>query len=230
MGTVNVRWAVLAAAALLAGCGGGSSDDDQESAAPVGQPAPNIIQPGAPGQPSRKLTPEELAQIPATTHTPADVDFMQGMIHHHAQALWMTALVPKHTTNRQVRLLAKRMDISQQAEIEQMQKWLTARGEPAPKLHRLHGHAHGIGLKPMPGMLTKPQVERLRAARGKAFDRLFLRYMIQHHQGALTMVADLYEADAGNEPEIGIFVRHVDADQGIEIGRMQEMLARLDAA
>jgi uncharacterized protein (DUF305 family) len=227
--TVNVRWAVLAAAALLAGCGGGS-DDGEESAAPVGQPAPNIVQPGAPGEPTKTLTPEELAQIPATPHTPADVDFMQGMIHHHAQALWMTALVPGHTTNRQVRLLAKRMDSSQQAEIGQMQKWLTARGEPAPKLHRLHGHAHGIGLKPMPGMLTKRQVERLRAARGKAFDRLFLTYMIQHHQGALTMVADLYEADSGNEPEIGVFVRHVDADQGIEIGRMQQMLAQLDAA
>jgi uncharacterized protein (DUF305 family) len=227
--TVNVRWAVLAAAALLAGCGGGSDDDDDRAAAPVGQPAPNIIQPGAPGQPSKRLTPEELAKIPPTPHTPADVAFMQGMIHHHAQALWMTSLVPKRTKDRELRLLARRIDSSQQTEIGQIQDWLRARGEPAPTLHRLHGHAHGIGQKPMPGMLTPKQVAKLRAARGRAFERLFLRDMIQHHQGALTMVAELYEADSGNEPEIGLFARHVDADQAIEISRMQQILARLDA-
>ena len=230
---VNARGSLLAVVAVVAGCGGGSgsgSGSEDSAAKPVGEPAPNIVQPGAPGQPSRKLTPEELAGIPPTPHTPADVEFMQGMIHHHAQALWMTALVPKRTKNREVRLIAERMGISQQTEIGQMQDWLTARGEPAPKPHRVHGHAHGIGLRPMPGMLTKQQMKRLQSARGRAFDRLFLRFMIQHHQGALTMVDDLYEGDSGNEPEIGLFARHVDADQRIEIARMQELLARLDAA
>jgi uncharacterized protein (DUF305 family) len=151
---------------------------------------------------------------------------MQGMIHHHAQALRMTALVPKRTTWRDLRLVARRMAISQRSEIEQMGRWLTRRGRPAPVYHTAHHHAHGIGMGAMmPGMLSEADFRRLTSARGKAFDRLFLRLMIRHHEGALTMVRDLYDANGGGEAEVSFFANHVDADQQIEITRMQELLA-----
>jgi uncharacterized protein (DUF305 family) len=221
VGKVNFA-ALLLSSVALAGCSG--SDGESQ---PPAETAPNIVQPGAPGEPTRTLTPEELEALETSKHTEADVDFVQGMIHHHAQALWMTGLAPKRSTWQDLQKLALRMDLSQQAEIEQMQKWLKVRGEPAPELHRLHGHAHGIGLRPMPGMLDRDQVDRLRRAKGKAFDRLFLRYMIQHHRGAVQMVDDLYTADGGLEPEVDALARHIDSDQLIEIGRMQQMLAEL---
>ena len=94
-----------------------------------------------------------------------------------------------------------------------------------PVLHRKHGHAHGAGHGLMPGMLTEPQLKKLADARGKAFYRLFLESMIRHHEGAMQMVTELFEADGGVEPEAGVFARHVDADQQIEIARMRTMLA-----
>jgi uncharacterized protein (DUF305 family) len=205
----------------LAGCGGG--DDDQ--AQPQGEPAPNIVQPGAPGEPSRTLSQEEFEALEAPKHVQADVDFMKGMIHHHAQALQMTALVPTRSTSRDVELLAQRIDLSQEGEIEQMTAWLEARGEEAPALHRPHGHAHGAGQLLMPGMLRETEMKRLAAAKGAAFDELFLRFMIRHHEGALTMVRNLYGEGGGFESNVDAFARHVDSDQAIEIVRMQGMLA-----
>jgi uncharacterized protein (DUF305 family) len=221
----NKGFSALAAALALAaaGCGGG----DDEVAAPQGEPAPNIVQPGAPGQPSRTLSQEELEAIEATGHVDADVDFMKGMVHHHAQALRMTALVPRRSTSRSVELLAQRIDLSQEAEIELMTSWLEARGEEAPDLHREHGHAHGSGVVLMPGMLTEQELQRLEDAKGRPFDRLFLRFMIRHHEGALTMVRDLYASGGGLESEVDAFARNVDADQSIEIVRMQGLLADL---
>ena len=105
-----------------------------------------------------------------------------------------------------------------------MRRWLTTRGEPAPILHRAHGHAHGIGQGQMPGMLNDTQLRRLEGARGADFDRLFLRDMIQHHHGALVMVQRLYADNGGVESEADAFARSVDADQMIEIERMQGML------
>ena len=212
---------VLGLALALAGCS--SSENDAQP----GETAPNIVQPGAPGEPTRTLTPEELAEIEPPEHTPVDVRFMQGMIHHHAQALRMTDLVPARSSDEGLGLLAERIDLSQETEIEQMRSWLQARGEEAPVLHRVHGHAHGAALRLMPGMLTEPELKKLAAARGKAFDRLFLRFMIRHHEGAMQMVAELYAADAGAEPEVDAFARHVDADQQIEIARMRTMLSEL---
>lgn len=217
---VNSAAALLAALAL-AGCSGDPEPETQTQ----GETAPNIVQPGAPGEPTRTLTPEELQALETPTHTEADVGFVQGMIHHHAQALRMTALVPKRSTWDDLHQLALRMDVSQESEIEQMRKWLETRGEPAPELHRLHGHAHGTGKRLMPGMLTEAELRRLEQAKGKAFDRLFLRFMIQHHRGAVQMVEDLYAADGGAEPEVDALARHIDSDQLIEIGRMEEMLA-----
>jgi uncharacterized protein (DUF305 family) len=222
----NLALTLLAGAALAAGCAGGSED---EGGAPAAQPAPNIVQPGAPGEPTRTLTPEELEQLPQTTYTPADVDFMQGMIDHHAQALRMTGLVPARGRSRDVRLLAKRMELSQETEIDQIRDWLIERGEDAPTANRKTGHAHGSDGTLMPGMLTEAELKRLEAARGTGFDRLFLRSMIRHHEGALQMVAELEAASGGAEAAINAFVRHVDSDQRIEIGRMQQTLEALAA-
>jgi uncharacterized protein (DUF305 family) len=213
---------VAAVAGLaLAACSG---DDEQVAGQTTGEVAPNIVQPGAPGQPSQTLSAQDLANLPKERYTDADVTFMQGMIHHHAQALRMTALVPRRTTNGEIRLLARRIDASQVTEIDQMRNWLTRRGEPAPMLHRAHGHAHGVGQGQMPGMLNDAQLRKLEGARGAAFDRLFLRYMIQHHHGALVMVQRLYADDGGAESEADAFARSVDSDQMIEIERMQGML------
>lgn len=195
-----------------------------------GETAPNIVQPGAPGEGTRTLTPEELENVERTGHTEADVRFMQEMLHHHAQALRMTSLVPRRSTRRDIALLAKRIDLSQTSEIELMRKWLEARNEAAPELHPAHGHAHGTGQgRLMPGMLTEPQLKRLARARGRAFDRLFLRSMIYHHRGAVKMVEELYAGNGGSESEIDAFARHVDSDQQIEIDRMQDLLAKLRA-
>lgn len=211
----------LLLALLAAACSGGDTEQ------PAAETAPNIVQPGAPGQTGRTLSADELAEIEETPHTDADVEFMQGMIHHHAQALRMTSLVPERSGGHGIPLLAERMDISQLSEIELMQKWLKVRGRAAPTLHREHGEAHGAGGGTMPGMLNPAQLKELERAEGRAFDRLFLRFMIQHHRGAVTMVRELYAAGGGAEPETDAFARHVEADQEIEIARMQELLAEL---
>jgi uncharacterized protein (DUF305 family) len=213
--------AAVVAGLALAACSG---DDEQVQGQTNGEVAPNIVQPGAPGQPSQTLSAEDLANLPTEQYSDADVTFMQGMIHHHAQALRMTALVPRRTDDAEVRLLARRIDATQVAEIEQMRRWLTTRGERAPILHRAHGHAHGIGQGQMPGMLSDAQLRKLEGARGDDFERLFLRDMIQHHQGALVMVQRLYAANGGLESESDAFARSVDADQMIEIERMQGLL------
>ena len=193
----------------------------------TGEIPPNIVQPGAPGQPSQTLSADELRELETPAHTVADVEFMQGMIHHHAQALLMTSYVPQRSNRRDVALLARRMDISQRSEIELIQDWLEERGEVAPTAHIPHGRAHGPGGRIMPGMLTVAQLARLQAANGPAFDGLFVRSMIRHHQGALTMVAQLREAKGGVEPAVDAFALHVQADQEIEIGRMRALLAKL---
>jgi uncharacterized protein (DUF305 family) len=206
----------FAVAALLGACGG--SDDAPDN----GADEPNVVQAGAPGEPSRKLSEEEAARIEETPHTKADVDFMRGMIHHHAQALLMTSLVRKRSASDRIPLLARRTEISQQAEIETMENWLKARGEKPPDAAS-HRNGHGPGASLMPGMVSADKLALLAAAEGEEFDDLFLKYMIRHHQGALMMVRDLRVAGGGNEPEIGAFTRHVEADQTIEISRMQDL-------
>lgn len=183
--------------------------------------APPLIRPGAPGEPSREITAEEATDLSNVLHTPADVKFMQGMIAHHAQALEMTELLRTRTGSEDMRKLALRIDVSQADEIEMMQHWLTARGQPLPDRHAHHAHGNL-----MPGMLTPEEMARLAGARGDAFDRLFLEFMIKHHQGALTMVSDLFaQPGAGQEAEIFAFASDVDADQRMEIERMSAMLA-----
>ena len=190
------------------------------AASPQAVDEPPIIQPGAPGQPSRRITRDEATDLSAIQHTEADVRFMQGMIGHHAQALEMSAPAAAQAGSEGVRMLAHRIDLSQQDEIRMMQEWLAARGEDVPALDH---HHHGGML--MPGMLTAEQMSELLAAQGTDFDRLFLRYMIQHHSGALTMVENLLaQPGAGQETTIAAFIADVVADQGAEMDRMAAML------
>ena len=165
-------------------------------------------------------------------YTAADVRFMQQMIHHHAQALRMAALVPTRSGRDDIRILAERIDASQQAEIEAMRHWLEERHEvaPGPAMHHMAAAADSGDMSGMlmPGMLTPAQMAALAAARGAAFDRLFLEGMIRHHEGALTMVAELLATSGGGEePQLFGFASDVDSGQRAEIRRMQGILATL---
>ena len=183
-----------------------------------------VLQPGAPGQPTRTITTQQATDLRAVQATPADVEFMQGMIGHHQQAIDMAELLPTRTNDEAMRKLGQRIEISQVDEIHMMQRWLTARRQSLPDEHAMHMH----GATLMPGMLTPAEMEQLAAANGRAFDRLFLEGMIKHHGGALTMVTELFShAGAGQEPEIFTFVSDVDADQRAEIARMSAMLEEL---
>lgn len=146
---------------------------------------------------------------------------MQGMIGHHQQALEMTALLASRTASAGMRKLAQRIEVSQADEIRMMQTWLTSRGLPLPDEHAHHMNGGTL----MPGMLTAAEMERLAAATGVEFDRLFLASMIKHHEGAVMMVQELFSTPgAGQESEIFAFASDVDADQRMEIGRMRAML------
>jgi uncharacterized protein (DUF305 family) len=185
---------------------------------------PALVQPGAPGEATRVITAVQAADTSAIQATGTDLRFMQGMIAHHAQALEMTALLPSRTAREDMRLLAKRIELSQADEIGMMQRWLKRRGAVVPDAHAHHEHG---GLL-MPGMLTPEEMSRLEAATGPAFDRLFLESMIRHHDGALTMVHDLFAAaGAGQDPEMYAFASDVDADQRIEIDRMSALLLEI---
>jgi uncharacterized protein (DUF305 family) len=182
---------------------------------------PPIVQPGAPGQPSKVVAAAAAADLSHVGYTEADVQFMQGMISHHAQAVDMVALIPSRTRRDDMRLLGHRIDVSQADEIKMMQHWLQVRGRDVPDVHAHHMHDARL----MPGMLTPEEMERLAAATGEEFDRLFLEGMIKHHGGALTMVQDLFNTPgAGQEVEIFSFASDVDADQRMEIERMGGML------
>ncbi|MGD2068525.1 MAG: DUF305 domain-containing protein [Gemmatimonadota bacterium] len=161
----------------------------------------------------------------------ADVDFMTGMIHHHAQALVMARMAPSHGASESVRTLASRIINGQNDEIRLMQRWLRERGEavPEPVTEGMGMAVHGGGRHAhMAGMLSPQQMERLGAARGAEWDRLFLTFMIQHHQGALTMVDDLFGTfGAGQGDAIFKIASDIGADQATEIDRMQRMLEDL---
>ncbi len=200
------RTAAPLAAAILAACGPAVSADPPQSAPPAA--------------PVRESTPP--TGTAARAYSEADVRFLHGMIPHHAQALEMTALVPSRSTRQDVRATAQRIEVSQQDEIAMMQQWLRARRLEVPATSA--GHQHGAGHAHMPGMLTPQEMERLRAASGAEFDRLFLEYMIRHHEGALVMVAELLASPgAAQGGEIFGFASEVEADQRSEIARMRTL-------
>lgn len=190
--------------------------------------APVIVQPGAPGQPTRTLPASTTGVLPAAS--PKDVEFMQGMIMHHAQAVEMTALIDSRTENKELRLLGARISHSQAEEIKFMERWLQARGQPTTMPMPAMMPDMAMPMKHemlMPGMLTKAQMEALGNAKGKEFDRLFLEGMIQHHGGALTMVKDLFDtAGAGQDAVLFNFATDIDSGQRAEIRIMQGMLGK----
>jgi uncharacterized protein (DUF305 family) len=189
--------------------------------------APVVVQPGAPGQPTRTLPSSTRAALPPSS--PKDIDFMQGMIMHHAQAVEMTALIESHTQNKALRSLGARISRSQSDEIKFMNRWLVARQEPTSRPMQHSQHMPGMDMSShemlMPGMLTRKQMDALKNARDGEFDRLFLTGMIQHHSGALTMVKDLFDSSgAGQDAELFNFATEVDSGQRAEIKIMQSML------
>jgi uncharacterized protein (DUF305 family) len=184
-----------------------------------------IVQPGAPGQPSKTLPANTRPTLPPAS--PADIAFMQGMIMHHTQAVEMTALIPTHTDNKQISSLGARISSSQSDEMRFMQRWLALRGQPTsmsmPGMPDMDTSGHPMA--PMPGMLTPEQMSALKAAQGSQFDHLFLTGMIQHHNGALTMVKDLFDtAGAGQDADLFNFATDADNSQRAEIKIMQSML------
>jgi uncharacterized protein (DUF305 family) len=222
---------------LLASCayiGFSFSPARAQQVAPV---TPVVVQPGAPGKPSKTLPASTRATLPP--RSPADVEFMQGMIMHHSQAVEMTALIASHTENKDLRSLGAKISSSQSDEIKFMQRWLAARGEAVSmatsSLKTSTGPTQAMPgmdmahapMALMPGMLTPEQMEALRKAKGTEFDRLFLTGMIQHHNGALIMVKDLFDtAGAGQDAELFNFATDVDTGQRAEIKIMQTMLEK----
>jgi uncharacterized protein (DUF305 family) len=196
--------------------------------------SPPIVQPGAPGQSSKILSPETAVIAPRTPAAP-DIAFMQGMIMHHSQAVEMTDLLRTRSRSKDLQALGKRISISQTDEIQYMKQWLEERGQPASMQH---GHMDMANMKGMdhskmdsmplmPGMLTPQQMKALERATGPAFDHLFLTGMIQHHTGALVMVQDLFDTPgAGQDAVLFDFATDIDNTQRAEINIMQGMLLK----
>jgi len=188
-----------------------------------------VVQPGAPGSPTKVLPSSTKGVLPSLSA--ADVQFMQGMILHHAQAVEMTAMIPSNTGNQNLHSLGARISSSQTDEIKFMKHWLRARGAAVPKATMAGMNMSSKEMMPlMPGMLTPEQMEALAKAKGGNFDRLFLRGMIQHHNGALTMVKDLFDiAGAGQDAELFDFASDADNTQRAEIKIMESMLKKEEA-
>jgi uncharacterized protein (DUF305 family) len=186
-----------------------------------------VVQPGSPGEPSKMLPSSTRPTVPHLSQ--ADVAFMEGMIMHHSQAVEMTAMIPSHTENKDVRSLGAKISSSQMDEINFMKRWLVARHEPiSMAMPDMPGmNMSGRSMAPMPGMLTEKQMKALRQATDAEFDRLFLAGMIQHHNGALIMVKELFDtAGAGQDADLFNFATDADNTQRAEIRIMQGMLEK----
>jgi uncharacterized protein (DUF305 family) len=195
---------------------------------------PVVVRPGAPGEATKTLPSTTRPTLPPTSAK--DVEFMQGMIMHHAQAVVMTDMIAERTDNRDLRLIGERISKSQTDEMAFMKRWLEARGQ-ATEMKMAGGgdqhnsHAHGAHQAApthmMPGMLTPKQMEELEAAKGAEFDHLFLNGMIQHHEGALVMVKDLHDSPGtAQDAELFNFASDVDSGQRAEIKSMQNLLGK----
>ena len=208
----------LLVAGAVAGCGGAARAPSEPGVAPEART------PTTAAGPART----DVGRRPPTA---ADVHFMTGMIHHHAQALLIAGWAPTHGASQAVRILCERIIVGQQDEIDLMQRWLRDWREPVPAADPSHAGMPGMHHPMMPGMLTAEQLAQLDAARGADFDRLFLTFMIQHHEGALTMVQQLLGAPgAARDDNVFKFVSDMNADQTTEIDRMHTMLAALASA
>jgi uncharacterized protein (DUF305 family) len=211
---------ILTATLLLAACGGAGKADPRSSPEPMAGDAAG-----------RSAATRARADSVRRPYTTADVEFMSHMIAHHAQALVMAKWASTRGASSAIRILAERIINGQQDEIATMQRWLRDRGHPAPEpgtsattQHDNHHPSSDTDL--MPGMLTEAQMKELEQARGSEFDRLFLKYMIQHHQGAVTMVSRLFNTPgAARDQSVFKLASDVSADQTSEISRMERMLA-----
>jgi uncharacterized protein (DUF305 family) len=179
----------------------------------------------APPAAALHATPAGLGQLP---YTDADVEFMSGMIPHHAQAVVMAGWAPSHGARKDVAVLCERIVVAQRDEIAMMQNWLRDRGLEVPDATSTRHKMKMDGMEHemlMPGMLTDEEMAALDRARGPEFDRLFLTGMIKHHQGAIDMVDVLFKSYGAAQDEMVFkFASDVYADQSIEIDRMNEML------
>jgi uncharacterized protein (DUF305 family) len=207
----------LLGVAILAGCSSTSQNPAQTGVAPV---------------PAEHSGPTSEAPATATgggRYTEADVSFMKGMIAHHAQAVLIAGWAPTHDASPSLKALCERIVVGQKDEIGFMQNWLRDRHQDVPSGDPAHAHMPGMGdHMMMPGMLTAEQLDQLDRARGVEFDKLFLQGMIQHHQGALTMVKQLFGTPgAAQDDQVFKFASDMNADQTIEIERMNKMLAAL---
>ena len=202
------------------------------AAAAAAQQAP-ILQPGAPGQPTRPLSPADAVRIADNRYSPDDVRFMQDMIVHHAQAVEMTGLVKGRTARKEVNDVAGRIDASQADEMRFMRTWLRERNQPLAAAQMQHGaghaqHGSGHNEHARMGMATPEQLAALRAASGPAFDRQFLQRMITHHEGAVTMAKELLDKPgSAHDPVLYAWVDEVINEQGEEIKRMTGLLVGL---
>ncbi|MDZ7780087.1 MAG: DUF305 domain-containing protein [Gemmatimonadota bacterium] len=214
---------------LLAGCGTGGATQAEDPAPPPPDPSDESAEAPLSDAEIEALYRERVEES-RTRFTEADVRFMTDMIHHHAQAVEISRFAPDRGASRQIRTLAARIINAQQDEIETMRRWLEDRDQPVPELHEegdrvmVRGGAP-VDMGEMPGMLSREQIERLKAARGREFDRLFLTFMIEHHEGAVTMVRELFGTDgAGQDEDVFRFASDVQVDQATEVDRMQQML------
>ncbi|WP_405401878.1 DUF305 domain-containing protein [Streptomyces sp. NBC_01104] len=203
--------AVAAAVLTSAGCDAGGADSGPKAGAHGGG---TVVAPGKPGEPARTLSASEAAEE-AGVDTPnsADVRYVQMMIQHHTQALELTALAPSRARSASVKRLAERITAAQKPEIGAMEGWLSRHGRAGQSA----GHDHGA----MPGMATTGQLKDLQAAKGAAFDQLFLKLMITHHQGAVTMATEVLSE--GNNVQVEEMAGDVVAQQTTEIGRMRAL-------
>ncbi|NUK02497.1 DUF305 domain-containing protein [Streptomyces lunaelactis] len=215
--TTCVRRSVVAAAVTAAVLALGACESDSGTPAKAkGAGGPSVVAPGKPGEPARTLSADEAAKaVPDDTPNSADFSYAQMMITHHTQALQMTALAPDRVGSTQVKRLAERIAAAQKPEMGAMQGWLKINGGAQGK----GGHDHSRGA--MPGMATPAQLAQLRSAKGVAFDELFLKLMITHHQGALTMATEVLSE--GNNVLVEEMANDVIAQQTSEINRMRSM-------
>lgn len=206
-------------ATAIAACAGTARSPSEPAVAP--EPQTQTATAAAPAK----------AAVGRRPPTEADVRFMAGMIHHHGQALLIAGWAPTHGASQALRVLCERIIVAQQDEIHLMQRWLRDWGEPVPEADSSHAMMPGMHHPLMPGMLTAERLAQLNAARGPEFDRLFLTFMIQHHEGALTMVQHLLAVPgAARDDNVFKLVSDMNADQATEIDRMHTMLAALSTA
>ncbi|WP_051853399.1 DUF305 domain-containing protein [Streptomyces aureocirculatus] len=224
--TVSVAAAVLGLGACDSGSSSGTGSGGKATS--PSSSGPSVIVPGKPGETAATLSAQDAEKQRTDDDSPnsADFEYVEKMIPHHGQALEMTALVPGRAESTQVKRLADRITAAQKPEIGAMERWLKAQGKKGGRGageqgHGQHGHGGGDDHAGMPGMATPAQLKQLRAARGEAFDELFLKLMITHHSGAVTMASDALSQ--GNNILVEEMANDVVAQQTSEINRMRGM-------